>query len=89
MSGILKPLLHPTGTIDGLGDAIHVDNIMAMTKVTALRPAGTSIAQDSIEIVFTFRGDNNVQQTTWRYATEGGRDTSYSSVLTLISNAIA
>lgn len=89
MSGILKPLLHPTGTIDGEGDAVHVDNIITMTKVTALKATGTFSGQDKFEIVFNYRGDNNVQQNIWRYVDAASRDTSYDSVLTLISNAIA
>ena len=42
-----------------------------------------------IEIVFNYRGDNNIQQLTWKYDTIVGRDNSLAAVLALISNPIA
>ncbi len=89
MSGILIPFYHPTGTINGEGDPVHIDHVLSVSKVTALRPADTSIGQDSIEIVFNIGGNNNIQQVTWKFSTEGARDSSYDDLLAEISNEIA
>ncbi len=91
MSAIVKPLIHPTGTIDGKGDAVNVEFVAAITKID-VPEAVSSNSTPEYQIEFHYYGASktgtpNVMR--WRYASAAARDASYTNILTLASSAIA
>ena len=89
MSGVLLPLMHPTGTIGGAGDPVGIDDISTMTRVTAVSAPGVNTS-DKFQLIFAMKGhQNNAREVVWSYEDQAALDTSYDAILTLLSNAIA
>lgn len=89
MSALAKPLIHPTGTIDSLGQIVNVEDVESIDTVDVPAVAGAAAVY---KIIFTMRyneAGGTARTIEWKYSGSSGRNTSLANIKTLASNAIA
>lgn len=88
MSALAKPFVHTVSALEAV-DPINVENIGAFLKIDV--PAnGANANRPFYALEFTMKGVGSGVPTkiTWRYATDTARDSDYTTLLALVSNAI-
>lgn len=86
MSGLAKPLIHSTSTIDP-ADPINVDEIQSMTKISAALSNVNN--RETYHIDFAMRGHNqNVRNIVWKFPDEASRDATWDAILVLASTLV-
>lgn len=87
MSGILKPFVHTTNTINAV-DPLHADSIVEATTNT-IEVSGTG-GKDTYSINFALNraGNQGVDNVAWLYADATARDTDYAAFIVAFATAL-
>lgn len=89
MSALAKPFIHTTTSTGGVVDPINVENISSFGKIDV--PATGSNNNNplyAIQFVMRDNGVGSPNKIMWKYDTDTARDSDYTTLLALVSNAI-